>query len=355
VFMHKEYLIGARNYYLAILVYLTVIALSLVQSPNYVEGLGVYKQQCIVLLTVILIERVTSAEAARRYLYAYAAGGTVLATTGVCQGLFLSVKRPPDLWYYVHGGNLLLMSVIVLIALFVSEKSLSLKVLNIIMLGVHGVALYLNGTRGVWVALAVVLLLVPFIQLSLSMKKKLAYLMSLAMIVMVACNVNYFQNRIRQAKDDITAYSSSNRETSLGGRFDMWKASGQMFKDHPFLGVGAGAWQIELRKMVAQKKAPLFIQQFNQSHSIYFDALSTRGLLGLGSLLLLIGCPIYYALKNREAESALFRNVVILIAVAFLVSGLTDTLVRIRFVFMSYTAITGLGLAALIRLRGNER
>jgi O-antigen ligase len=355
LFVRKEYVIGARKYYLVVLGYLIVIALSFTFGSNFVKGVGFYKQQCIVLLAVILIERVTSKGAARLYLYAYAAGGTVLASIGVYQGLYLNLERPPDLWYQVHAGNLLLMSAVVLIALFVSESSLYWKILDMIMLGIHGVALYLNGTRGVWIALAVVLLLLPFIQISLSTRRKLAYLLSLTIIAIVACNVNYFKDRISQAKHDIIAYKSSNSDTSLGARFEMWKASGQMFKNHPVFGVGAGAWEKELSKMVDNHEAPAFIEQFNQPHSIYMHALSTRGALGLLSLMLLVTCPVYYAIINRNAESALFRNVVILIAVAFLVAGLTDTLVRIRFVFMSYTAITGLGLAALFRSGKVER
>jgi O-antigen ligase len=98
-----------------------------------------------------------------------------------------------------------------------------------------------------------------------------------------------------------------------------------MFRNNPILGIGIGGWHKELKKMVGQHKAPAFLMQFNQTHSIYLDALSTRGLVGILSLLLLTACPLYYTLKSREPENALFRNVVMLVAIAFMVSGLTDT------------------------------
>ncbi len=350
MFFRKEYQTEVSKYYLAMLLYLLVIALSLTYTSDFLEGLGILKQQCIVILGVILIERIPSIEAAQRCLYAYTAGGTVLALIAACQGLFLKITRPPTIWQWVHGGNLLLISSVVLIALLISEKNLMIRIANMFMLAIHGVALYLNGTRGAWVALAAVILIVPFVYRSICVRKRLIYLASVSVIVLVACNGNFFHDKILEARNDIIAYSSSNSVTSLGARFEMWKASSLMFRENPMLGVGAGGWENELKKMVGQHKAPTFIQQFNQTHSNYLDALSTRGLVGLASLLILIACPLYYAIKSSAFENALFRNVIIFVSVAFLISGLTETLVRIRFVFMSYAAVTGIGLAALIRL-----
>ncbi len=354
-FFRKEFQTEAKKYYLAVLFYLSIIAISLTYTPDFLEGLGILKQQCMVILGVILIERIQTAKAARRYLYAFAAGGTILALIGAYQGLISNISRPPTLWYPVHGGNLLLISSVVLIALLISETSLVLKSANAIALSIHGLALYLNGTRGTWIALAVVLLLVPFIHGRTSLKRKIIYLLSLLVIAIVACSGNFFHKKIREAKDDLVAYNdSSNSVTSLGGRFEMWKVSGRMFLEHPLLGIGIGGWEKEYKNTMVQRKAPAYLMQFNQTHNIYLDALSTRGLIGIFSLFLLIVCPAYYALKSKETEGVLFRNVLILVAIAFLVSGLTDTLVRIRFVFMSYILVTGLGLAALVRLPMNK-
>ncbi len=170
----------------------------------------------------------------------------------------------------------------------------------------------------------------------------------------MACKGNYFQEKIKEAQNDIIAYRSNNSETSLGYRFELWQASIQMFRDNPVLGVGTGGWEKELKKMIDQKKAPAFLQQFNQTHNIYLDALSTRGLIGLLSLLLLTCCPLLYIRKRRGPESDLFRNALIFITIAFYVSGLTDTLVRIRFVFMAYITVSGLGLSALIRQKESK-
>ena len=230
IFCRREYQSEAKIYYLVALVYLAIILLSLTYTPDIEEGVRHFKQQCKILIGVILIERVTSAEAARRYLYAFAAGGAVLASIGIYQGLILNISRPPTLYHPVHGGGLLVISAVVLIALFLSESSSVLKAFVMSMLAIHGAALYLNGSRGPWIALAAVLLLVPFIHFKSSLKGKIIYLISLLLIVMVACSGNVFQERIREARNDIIAYNSSKSDTSLGARFEMWKVSTLMFK-----------------------------------------------------------------------------------------------------------------------------
>lgn len=179
--------------------------------------------------------------------------------------------------------------------------------------------------------------------------------MFLSVITAVVCNGKYFGDKIREAKDDITAYgNASSSTTSLGARFEMWKISGRLFAEHPFLGIGIGGWEKAYKDAMARRKAHAYLMQFNQSHSIYLEAMNTRGLLGLISLLLLTACPVYFAMKNKESELLFFRNVVIFATFAFLISGLTETLVRIRFVLMSYNLVTGLGLAELIRFSKNK-
>lgn len=352
VFYRKEYRIEARKYYIAILLFISVTAMSLVYSSDLVDGLHILKGQCLLLIGVILIERVSTADSARRYLNAYAAGGTVLACIGTYQGLFLNEYRPPNInnFHPVWAGNLVMISTVVLLALIISERSSGLKVLYALALCVNGAVLYFNGTRGVWIALIVIFFLAPFIQYNITIKRRLIYLLALTFIAMVACNINYFHSRINEAKGDINTYkSTTTSNTSLGGRFEMWKASTTMFKKHPFFGIGTGSWKNELNKMIEQHKSPEFITIYGQTHNIYLDALSTRGLIGFVALLLVLTCPMYYAWKRREPENILFRNVVIFVTIAFLVSGLSETVVLLRLVFMSYVLVTGIGLAVLIR------
>jgi O-antigen ligase len=46
----------------------------------------------------------------------------------------------------------------------------------------------------------------------------------------------------------------------------------------PFLGIRTGSWKNELKLMIRQHKATESIGIYGQTHSVYLDALSTRGL-----------------------------------------------------------------------------
>ena len=351
MFYRREYRIEAAKYYGIIFFFLAVSAMSLFYSSDINDGLHILKGQCFLLVGIILIERISSTKSARHCLYAYVVGGTILACIGAYQGYFLNVHRPPNIndLQWVWAGNLLMITSLVLLALMTGEKKIAIKVLNALMLIANGIALYFNGTRGVWVALIAIIFMLPLIQPGFRLKTKLIYLISFVIITVVGCNIKYFHERISEAKADLAAYESSKADTSLGARFEMWKTSASMIREHPFLGVGTGSWKTELKKRIEQHRAPGFLGIYGQTHSIYFDALSTRGPLGLVSLLLLIAFPMFYAWKRREPENMLYRNVVIFAAIGFLISGLTDTLILLRLVFMSYVLVTGLGLAVLFR------
>lgn len=353
MFSRREYQLEARTYYLVALIYLAVILLSLTYTSDIEEGFRHFKQQCKLLIGVILIERVSSSGAARRYLYAFAAGGTVLAGIAIYQGLFLKVFRPPDLYHPIHGGSILLMAIVVLISLLFGERDLLAKTAVVAMLAINGAAIYLNGSRGVWFALAAVIVSIPFVFFTSGIRQKILFLVLLFLFpaLLVICKGNILYDRLNEARNDFLSYKSSNSDTSLGARLEMWKASATMFRENQILGIGTGAWDKEKNTMITQGRVPGFLKQYTQPHSIYIDALATKGMIGLLSLLLMVLYPVYFALKSKEPQVRVFRNIVLLLVIGFSVSGLTDTIIRFRFVVMSYNLVLGLGLAMLVRSR----
>ncbi len=348
------YLKEAQTYYLLLLAYLVIMLVSLVESPDIVNGLIRIKKLAKVVIIFILIQSITSGAMARRYLYAFIAGGTVLSLLTLYQGIVLHIDRPPNIWNPVHGGNLLLFTTIPLIAFLASNGVFRHKMIQIGQFFIHGFAIYINGTRGVWLALCAVLILLPLFMANVSRSKKAIYYLAVIVLGVIVFNGAFFQLKVQEAKTDIEQYSNhSETAGSLSGRWEMWKASSLMFKRNPILGVGIGGWQREVHAMVARGEAPPFLRdlQFNQAHSIYFDVLSTRGIIGLASFLAMILYPLVFAWGRREKEVDLYRNLVILNGLAFILSGMTETLVYVRWSFLSYLSLTGLGLAIIMRHR----
>ncbi|BBI65029.1 hypothetical protein HSBAA_63350 [Vreelandella sulfidaeris] len=100
--------------------------------------------------------------------------------------------------------------------------------------------------------------------------------------------------------DDIYQYFiNNNADTSLGTRFEFWRAGWIMFIENPILGIGEGGIQERLESLVAHEIASDRGMTVPQLHSDIIDTLARRGLLGVISLLLLyVGFASAFAKKR---------------------------------------------------------
>jgi O-antigen ligase len=350
----RSYVQEPRAYYALLLLYLLFAASSLLYTPDIENGLKSLKTQVGLVLIPVLVETVSSRNRARLCLYAYAFGGTVLALITIYQGIILHVYRPPNMLHPVHEGHLLLFTTVTTLALIISDKKRLHKLILLSIFFFLIFALYLNGTRSAWAALGVVLVTAPLLMVGLKLKIKFLYFIALAFAALLLCYSSDGQKRLSEAVIDINLLQKSQfvaangALTSLGARSEMWKASITMFLRNPILGVGIGGWKKEVDRMIDRKEVPVQLNKFNQTHNIYLDVLSTRGLIGLLTFMVLIFYPIVYAWKTKNITSELFRNTTIFSGIVFLVTGSADTLVDIRWSFLSYIALTGIGLSLLV-------
>ena len=351
----KKYIQEPHLYYILLLPYFILAALSLTYTSDIEKGLKILKTHVGLIMIPVLIETVSNSDRAKQYLYAYAGGGTVLAIIAIYQGLIMHINRPPTFLHPVHEGHLLMFPAVISFALLISEIRLSRRLLPLIFFILQGFALYLNGTRGAWMGLGAVIIAAPFLIRGVTILKRLLYCAMLVLAVLVILFSPYGQRKLYQAIDDVKLLqrsqyvSSEGALTSLGGRSEMWKASMSMFLKHPVIGVGIGDWEKELGILIDRKEAPVLLREFNQTHNIFLDALSTRGIIGLSSFIVILVYPLVYAWKRRSKTKDLFCYTVIFAGIAFMVTGLSDTLVYIRWSFLSYIALTGVGLALLVR------
>jgi O-antigen ligase len=331
---------------LSVLQYLFFIALSLAYVHDMDHGSRPIRIAAIALLTLLFVEKVPGKTMARRLLHAFVAGGTILSLILLYQGLINQIERPAHIWYCVIAGNLLLFTLVATVSLILASKSLRSGVLYASIASLQLCALYLNGTRGAWIAFAVILICIPFYLLKLPRVWQAGYIVALVLAGTLVAQGSYFQVKFRAAITDIQLYQQGVASTSLGGRFEMWKASYKMFVENPILGVGAGNWTDEFQKNVTGNNDAPYLMEFNHPHNVYLEALSTRGLVGMFSLLLFILYPLVYVWKRRDQETDLFRNLVIMAVFAMLISGAVDMLTNIRHVFMVYSALIGIGMSA---------
>lgn len=118
-------------------------------------------------------------------------------------------------------------------------------------------------------------------------------------------------------------------DSSIGQRMEMWLVAWHLFLDAPLTGVGTGAYRAAARSLVASDTAPQDIGDFDHPHSDYFDAISSRGLVGLLTLLLLLGIPAWLYMRKLDSRDPHCMGAALgglLVVTGFAIFGLTETM-----------------------------
>ncbi|WP_218110576.1 O-antigen ligase family protein [Ostreibacterium oceani] len=158
-----------------------------------------------------------------------------------------------------------------------------------------------TGTRGAWPAIILVCLL-QLILLPRRNKPRLLNLFLFIIVLITAFSLSpMIKTRIGQATNDISGYTNdNNRQTSLGIRFDYWQVAMMAFKESPILGVSYPRRGELMQAYIEKNPASRGIGTSGRSssHNEILQTLSTKGLVGLASLLLLYFVPLVFFIRH---------------------------------------------------------
>lgn len=141
-----------------------------------------------------------------------------------------------------------------------------------------------------------------------------------------------------QAKDHAKDASST---SSTGLRLEMLRTGLLLVRDNPVIGIGPGNYQKNIAVYIKDGKASPGIGEHGYPHNAFLEAATSKGLLGLVSLLLLFYYPVYVFIKGYKVckPTAVIGLIHIVAISAF---SLTDHSVVLM---NNYTAILLLGMA----------
>ncbi|MGY3891774.1 O-antigen ligase family protein [Aeromonas mytilicola] len=171
---------------------------------------------------------------------------------------------------------------------------------------------FLSGTRGGWILLPVVVFSILFFYRGTISKRDRKWL--LLILVTVSSIVFTPQSgvikRVYEAHSDIVRYiDGSERNTSLGIRFQLWRSAWDSFIEKPILGWGNDGLRISQKQQLDAGKITEFIYNFNyHAHNQYLEDMAKRGLIGLSSLLGILFIPMVIA-KSRMAGTSITSSV----------------------------------------------
>ena len=112
------------------------------------------------------------------------------------------------------------------------------------------------------------------------------------------------QLRLSEAIADIEGISAGKGQSSIADRLEMWKASVNMAKKAPILGIGMANFEAEMKEQIdTQQIRPLLSKQ-NQAHSQIFHSVATGGALLLIAYFLFVLVPLawFWQLYRRHSH-----------------------------------------------------
>jgi O-antigen ligase len=234
-----------------------------------------------------------------------------------------------------YGAVALILSCFVINYWFTSNsKNYAAKLFLVVAVFMGLIGCALTQTRGVWLALPLLVLLYGYYAYKSGDKRYLiAILFGGGLFLGLGLQADFIQKRINETTNNIELYQNGNGNSSLGARLDMYKASLILTAERPVWGHGLGVFREKSKELrdsgalgqnvrteVGTRKTP---------HNEFFQALVERGSIGLIVTILLFAVPgfiFYRAVKSKSENITFYGLCGLSMLTVFFVAGQTGTL-----------------------------
>ncbi|MGF6634835.1 ADP-heptose:LPS heptosyltransferase [Paraburkholderia sp. MM6662-R1] len=219
-----------------------------------------------------------------------------------------------------------------------------------------GYASYLSGSRGGWIAVALLVWTTVGGRHWLARRRARITLSCAIVAFFVALgSTSMVRQRVDATVSDIKAMQQGKIDTSLGLRLQLWRASALLYSRHPAFGVGRGRLEEALNELAQRGEAPRAIVNAG-AHSEFFSTLSQMGTVGVAALLLLyVGTftPFWRNRLSADGEIATASYLGLAVVGSTIIFGLTiDALTLVM--SAAFFALNVATLLACIEARKRE-
>lgn len=207
----------------------------------------------------------------------------------IYQGVYEGHFRTSGLIGYMMTGGNLAMWVPILVVLVMENRVTGInKYLLYFVLLVSLLATLYNATRGVWLAIGIV---IPVLVL-LFIRSKIKGIALIVVLTVLTTGIFCIMPALRERALSITNVDmQSNRERLL-----LWQSASNMFVDYPITGVGYGEFRANYKKSYILPEAKE--RGLGHAHSNFFQVLAEGGILGIISLIIWWLGTVYYCIRG---------------------------------------------------------
>lgn len=210
-------------------------------------------------------------------------------------------------------------------------------------------ASFVSQSRGGWVAVPVLLIALLLVWRG-HLRIKLAVLGSGCVLLgALYGGSDMVQERVTQATTELSDYAEGHRDdSSIGLRMQFWRASVDMFAQHPWTGVGPQNIRSEFQARAAMGKLNEAAAAYTHSHNDVLWAMASLGIPGVLALLGIYLAPLAVflrAAREREREICVAGCMGVCLVVGYMVFGLTEAMFAITMNAAFYAGMTAILLA----------
>jgi O-antigen ligase len=201
---------------------------------------------------------------------------------------------------------------------------------------------FLSQSRGVWLAIPAIAIILLLSIKTISLKQKFACLcVALCVLGGALSSSTIVKQRLSEAQSDLQIYTVNQKEdTSIGIRFQLWQGSWLLFKEHPLFGVGISGFKPALAELANRNIISKESASHPHSHNEILFMMSQLGIFGLLALLGLYFVPAVYFIKwvrDTDAQIRAFAASGLALCIGFMILGFTDVVFLWREAFPFYS------------------
>lgn len=207
-----------------------------------------------------------------------------------------------------------------------------LSLVNLFLIVVHG-------SRGTWLAIPFIILILCCFYYRLSLKK---VVLTLCVSTLLTISLFHLPNkpidqRIEAIQSDASLMTENNYHSSIGTRIFLWNLAFEQFKSSPIYGVGTKQFRDEICQQHEQGLIP---NCQVHAHNVFFQFLTTNGIIGFLGIFLAFFIPFSFYVrtlfKSINEQSKVFAVSGLCFTTSMGACGLTDFIFFTPFPTMLY-------------------
>jgi len=220
------------------------------------------------------------------------------------------------------------------------EKDMKMKLFYSIFFLSVSINLFVNGGRIGYVAFFSTIFIVFILHMQNKIKALIISILIIVFSVSVAYNASaIFKKRVDFTLKELNYIAEEKFHTSFGQRLAMFYMGGQILKENPLIGVGAGDEMDVLKEKIKTEEYKKFhyLDDRRHFHNVFLHITVQLGLLGLILIL-----ALFYYFYKIPIKDTYYSNIKYIFITVYLITCLTGNMFHQQFTMALLTLFGGL-------------